>query len=46
MDIRRRHTSGWPQAQLVRGLPGYIGFAQGRTSFRDALVDWRANRIA
>jgi myo-inositol catabolism protein IolC len=27
------------------GVPGFIGFAVGRTSFWDALVDWRANKI-
>jgi 5-dehydro-2-deoxygluconokinase len=26
-------------------VPGFIGFAVGRTTFWDALVDWRANRI-
>jgi len=27
------------------GVPGFIGFAVGRTSFWNALVDWRANKI-
>jgi 5-dehydro-2-deoxygluconokinase len=27
------------------GVPGFIGFAVGRTSFWDALVDWRAKKI-
>jgi 5-dehydro-2-deoxygluconokinase len=27
------------------GVPGFIGFAVGRTSFWDALVDWRAEKI-
>lgn len=27
------------------GVPGFIGFAVGRTSFWDQLVDWRANKI-
>ncbi len=27
------------------GVPGFIGFAVGRTSFWDALVNWRAKRI-
>jgi myo-inositol catabolism protein IolC len=27
------------------GVPGFIGFAVGRTSFWDALVNWRANKI-
>lgn len=27
------------------GVPGFIGLAVGRTSFWNALVDWRANRI-
>jgi 5-dehydro-2-deoxygluconokinase len=26
------------------GVPGFIGFAVGRTSFWNALVDWRANK--
>lgn len=26
-------------------VPGFIGFAVGRTSFWDSLVDWRANKI-
>ena len=25
-------------------VPGFIGFAVGRTTFWDPLVDWRANR--
>ncbi len=27
-------------------VPGFIGFAVGRTTFWDPLIDWRANRIA
>ncbi len=27
------------------GVPGFIGFAVGRTSFWSALVDWRAKKI-
>jgi 5-dehydro-2-deoxygluconokinase len=27
------------------GVPGYIGFAVGRTTFWDALVDFRAKKI-
>jgi myo-inositol catabolism protein IolC len=27
-------------------VPGFIGFAVGRTSFWNALVDWRANKIS
>ena len=27
------------------GVPGFIGFAVGRTSFWDSLVDWRAKKI-
>jgi 5-dehydro-2-deoxygluconokinase len=27
-------------------VPGFIGFAVGRTSFWDALVDWRAKKIS
>ena len=27
------------------GVPGFIGFAIGRTNFWDALVDWRTNKI-
>ncbi|WP_433968522.1 2-deoxy-5-keto-D-gluconate 6-phosphate aldolase domain-containing protein [Tunturiibacter gelidiferens] len=26
-------------------VPGFIGFAVGRTSFWDPLVNWRTNRI-
>ena len=26
-------------------VPGFVGFAVGRTTFWDALVDWRAQRI-
>jgi 5-dehydro-2-deoxygluconokinase len=26
-------------------VPGFIGFAVGRTTFWEALVDWRAGRI-
>ena len=28
------------------GVPGFIGFAVGRTSFWDSLVDWRAKKIS
>jgi myo-inositol catabolism protein IolC len=36
------------RAWLATGasVPGFIGFAVGRTTFWDPLVDWRANRIA
>jgi 5-dehydro-2-deoxygluconokinase len=27
------------------GVPGFIGFAVGRTDFWDALIGWRAGRI-
>ena len=27
------------------GVPGFIGFAVGRTSFWDSLVNWRAKKI-
>jgi 5-dehydro-2-deoxygluconokinase len=27
------------------GVPGFIGFAVGRTTFWDPLVDWRANKL-
>jgi 5-dehydro-2-deoxygluconokinase len=30
---------------MASGVPGFIGFAVGRTSFWNALVDWRANKI-
>ena len=30
---------------VARGVPGFVGFAVGRTAFWDALVDWRANRL-
>jgi 5-dehydro-2-deoxygluconokinase len=29
----------------ARGVPGFIGFAVGRTAFWEPLVSWRANRI-
>jgi 5-dehydro-2-deoxygluconokinase len=29
----------------ARGVPGFIGFAVGRTSFSEPLQDWRAERI-
>jgi 5-dehydro-2-deoxygluconokinase len=28
------------------GVPGFIGFAVGRTSFWDPLIDWRANKTS
>ncbi len=31
--------------RTAAGVPGFIGFAVGRTSFWDPLVDWRANKI-
>jgi myo-inositol catabolism protein IolC len=31
--------------ETASGVPGFIGFAVGRTSFWNALVDWRANKI-
>src|SRR5262249_61862044 len=30
---------------VAAGVPGFIGFAVGRTSFWDPLVDWRAKKI-
>lgn len=30
---------------VAAAVPGFIGFAVGRTSFWDPLVNWRANRI-
>ena len=30
---------------IASRVPGFIGFAVGRTSFWDALVNWRANKI-
>ena len=30
---------------VASGVPGFIGFAVGRTSFWNALVDWRAKKI-
>ena len=30
---------------VASGVPGFIGFAVGRTTFWDALKDWRANKI-
>jgi 5-dehydro-2-deoxygluconokinase len=40
-DERRVHE--W--LTTASGVPGFIGFAVGRTSFWDALVDWRAKKI-
>ncbi len=34
---------GW--LETASGVPGFIGFAVGRTSFWDPLVDWRAKKI-
>jgi myo-inositol catabolism protein IolC len=31
--------------RTVSGVQGFIGFAVGRTSFWEALVNWRANKI-
>jgi len=31
--------------RAASGVPGFIGFAVGRTSFWNALVDWRAKKI-
>jgi 5-dehydro-2-deoxygluconokinase len=31
---------------MAASVPGFIGFAVGRTTFWNPLVDWRANRIA
>lgn len=31
--------------RTAAGVPGYIGFAVGRTTFWDPLVDWRAGKI-
>jgi myo-inositol catabolism protein IolC len=30
---------------IASAVPGFIGFAVGRTSFWDPLVDWRAQKI-
>lgn len=32
--------------KIAAGVPGFIGFAVGRTSFWDPLVNWRANKIS
>jgi myo-inositol catabolism protein IolC len=32
--------------QIAAGVPGFIGFAVGRTSFWGPLTDWKDNRIA
>lgn len=37
------HVREW--LTLAATVPGFIGFAVGRTCFWDPLVDWRANRI-
>jgi 5-dehydro-2-deoxygluconokinase len=31
--------------KTASGVPGFIGFAVGRTTFWNPLVDWRAKRI-
>ncbi len=31
--------------RVAAGVPGFIGFAVGRTTFWDPLVDWRAKKI-
>jgi 5-dehydro-2-deoxygluconokinase len=36
-------VSEWPMT--ASGVPGLIGFAVGRTSFWDGLVNWRAKKI-
>jgi 5-dehydro-2-deoxygluconokinase len=30
---------------IAAAVPGFIGFAVGRTSFWDPLVDWRSKKI-
>jgi myo-inositol catabolism protein IolC len=40
-DDRKVHE--W--LSTASGVPGFIGFAVGRTSFWDALVNWRAGKI-
>lgn len=32
--------------RTAAGVPGYIGFAVGRTTFWDAIQDWRAEKIS
>jgi 5-dehydro-2-deoxygluconokinase len=32
--------------KVAAGVPGFIGFAVGRTTFWDPLVDWRAGKIS
>ena len=32
--------------KTATGLPRFIGFAVGRTSFQDPLTDWKDGRIA
>lgn len=38
-----RKVREWLSA--AAGVPGYIGFAVGRTTFWDALVEWRAGKL-
>ena len=38
-----RKVRGW--LTTAAGVPGFIGFAVGRTSFWDPLVDWRGKKI-
>jgi len=39
-----RKVRGW--LATAAAVPGYIGFAVGRTTFWDALTDWRAGSIS
>jgi 5-dehydro-2-deoxygluconokinase len=34
---------GW--LETAAAVPGFIGFAVGRTTFWDPLIDWRAGKI-
>jgi myo-inositol catabolism protein IolC len=39
-----RRVRSWLEA--AAGVPGFIGFAVGRTTFADPVVEWRAGRLS
>jgi hypothetical protein len=45
----RRRVAGGREVRewlaTAAAVPGFLGFAVGRTTFWDALTDWRAGRI-
>ena len=40
---RNRCASGW---QVAAGVPGFVGFAVGRTVWWEPLINWRAGKIS